>query len=82
MLRREGAPSDAEAAFQRGIHVAQEQRTRRWELRATTSLARMWHDQDRDKEARAALRGILGWFSEGFETADQREAAALLNALA
>jgi DNA-binding SARP family transcriptional activator/predicted ATPase/class 3 adenylate cyclase len=82
LLRREGALGDAEAAFQRAIHVAQEQGARGWELRATTSLARLWHAQDRDAEARAALGDIVGWFSEGFETADYREASALLTALA
>jgi DNA-binding SARP family transcriptional activator/predicted ATPase len=81
LLRGAGALGDAEAAFRHAIQVAQEQRARGWELRATTSLARLWHDQDRDEEAHAALSRILGWFSEGFETADHREAQALLQAL-
>jgi predicted ATPase/DNA-binding SARP family transcriptional activator len=81
LLRREGALADAEAAFRRAIEVAQEQRARGWELRATTSLARLWHDQGSDEQAHAALSGILGWFSEGFETADYREASALLKRL-
>ena len=82
LLRREGALDDAQAAFQRAIHIAQEQHTRGWELRAATSLACLWHEQGRDDEARAALYGIAGWFAEGHETADYQEASALLSALA
>jgi DNA-binding SARP family transcriptional activator/predicted ATPase len=81
LRRHQGAPDEAEADFQRAIQVAQEQRARAWELRATTGLARLWHDREKDSEARAVLRGILGWFSEGFETADYQEAQALLQAL-
>jgi tetratricopeptide (TPR) repeat protein len=79
LWRREGALGDAEAAFRLAVEVAQEQRARGWELRATTSLARLLHDQGRDKEAHAALSRILDWFTEGFETADYREASALLD---
>jgi len=79
LWRRKGALGDAEAAFRLAVEVAQEQRARGWELRATTSLARLLHDQGRDKEAHAALSRILGWFTEGFETADYREASALLD---
>jgi DNA-binding SARP family transcriptional activator/class 3 adenylate cyclase len=81
LLRREGALADAETAFRRAIEVAQEQHARGWELRATTSLARLWHDQERDEEAYAVLSEMLGWFSEGFGTADYQEAQASLQAL-
>jgi predicted ATPase len=74
----------AEACFQQAIAVAQRQETRSWELRATVSLARLWHSvqsQPKREEARQMLAEIYGWFSEGFDTADLQEARALLDAL-
>ncbi|MFN8485235.1 MAG: hypothetical protein U0768_19530 [Anaerolineae bacterium] len=68
----------AEACFHRAITIAQRQGARLWELRATISLARLWQRQGRGEEARQILAAILGWFSEGFETADLIEARALL----
>jgi predicted ATPase len=53
-----------------------------WELRAATSLARLWCDQGRSSDARELLAPIYGWFTEGFETADLGEARAMLDALA
>jgi len=55
---------------------------RAWELRATTSLARLWRDQGRRAEARDLLAPIYGWFTEGFATPDLKEAKALLSDLA
>jgi predicted ATPase len=74
----------AEACFQQAIAVAQRQEARSWELRATVSLARLWHSvqsQGKREEARQLLAEIYGWFSEGFDTADLQEARALLDAL-
>jgi predicted ATPase len=71
----------AEACFQNALDLARRQEARSWELRAATSLARLWHQQGHTAEAKALLGGIYGWFSEGFDTADLIEAKALLDAL-
>ena len=59
-----------------------EQEAKLWELRAAVSLARLWHDQGRRAEARDLLAPVYGWFTEGFDTADLKEAKALLDELA
>jgi predicted ATPase len=56
-------------------------RAKSWELRAATSLARLWHDQGRDAEAYDLLAPVYDWFTEGFDTADLKNAKALLEAL-
>jgi predicted ATPase len=61
--------------------VAREQRAQLWELRAATSLARLWRDQGKRNEARDLLAPIYGWFTEGFDTPDLKEAKALLEQL-
>jgi adenylate cyclase len=73
-----GHEREAEACFRRALEIARKQDARSWELRAATSLGRLLHRQGRIDEARALVRGICGWFSEGFDTADLREAKALL----
>uniref|UniRef100_UPI003F492FF7 adenylate/guanylate cyclase domain-containing protein n=1 Tax=Cupriavidus yeoncheonensis TaxID=1462994 RepID=UPI003F492FF7 len=69
---------EAEACFQRAITIAGRQEARSPELRAAVALSRLWQQQGRHDEARSLLRGTYGWFSEGFDTADLREARALL----
>jgi len=59
--------------------IAQNQRAKSWELRAATSLARLWHQQGKRQEASALLAPVYHWFTEGFDTVDLQEAKALLN---
>jgi predicted ATPase len=73
--------AEAEACFSRAIAVAREQGARLWELRAATSLARLWRDQGRHAETYDLLAPICGWFTEGFDTADLQDAKALLDGL-
>ena len=71
----------AEAYFERALAVARKQQAKSWELRAATSMARLWRDQGRNKEARDLLAPVYGWFTEGFDTLDLKEAKALLDEL-
>ena len=73
---------EAEACFHRAIDIARSQKARSWELRAATSLARLWQGQGRPDDARELLSPHYDWFTEGFETADLKAAKALLDALA
>jgi hypothetical protein len=79
------SPSDsaeAEASLRHALAVARDQEARFWELRAATSLARLWRDHDKRIEARDLLAPIYGSFTEGFDTRDLKEAAALVAELA
>jgi class 3 adenylate cyclase len=71
----------AEERFRESIKVAQKQSAKWWELRASKSLARLLRDTNRRDEAHAMLADIYGWFAEGFDTADLKDAKALLNEL-
>jgi len=62
--------------------VARRQSAKFWELRATNDLAQLWRDQGKGKEARELLASVYGWFTEGFDTRDLKEAKALLDELA
>ena len=62
--------------------MARKQQAKSWELRATMSMARLRRDQDKRDEARDLLAPVYGWFTEGFDTLDLKEAKALLDALA
>jgi tetratricopeptide (TPR) repeat protein len=77
----QSAVADAEALFQRSLKISRSRNERSLELRAATSLARLWQKQGRREEARSVLTGIYGWFTEGFDTADLRAAKHLLNEL-
>ncbi len=83
LLLRQNAYSTVEAqrCFQRAIEIARTQSAKSWELRATTSLARLLGKQNRREEARTMLAEIYGWFTEGFDTADLKDAKALLDEL-
>ena len=74
-------PAKAEDLFRIALAIAREQGTRGYELRAATSLARLWHEHGRAAEARDLLAPIYSWFTEGFDTADLKEAKALLDEL-
>jgi predicted ATPase len=73
---------DAEGRFRRALAVAREQQARFWELRAATSLARLWRNQDKRTEAHDLLAPIYNWFTEGFGTPVLQDAKALLDELA
>jgi predicted ATPase len=72
----------AEAAFGEAIEVSRGQQARLLELRAATSMARLWRDQGKRDEARELLAPVYNWFTEGFDTLDLKEAKALLDELA
>jgi predicted ATPase len=71
----------AEAYFERALAIAWQQQSKSWELRAAMSLARLWRDQGKRDEARDLLAPVYGWFTEGFDTLDLKEAKALLDDL-
>jgi predicted ATPase len=73
---------EAEACLHQALDVARRQQAKSWELRAATSLSRLWQQQGKRAEAHALLAPLYGWFTEGFDTADLQEAKALLEALA
>ena len=72
---------EAETAFEKALRIARGQQAKAYELRAATSLARLWGEQGRRAEARELLAPVYGWFTEGFDTADLKEAAMLLSEL-
>ena len=72
------APEAAQQSFRAAIEVARRQSAKTWELRATMSLARLLTGQNRRAEARTMLAEIYNWFTEGFDTADLKDAKALL----
>jgi predicted ATPase len=79
LLRQEPShPGEAQAALESAIEVARKQGAKSLELRATTSLARLLDRQGDPSEARAMLAEIYNWFTEGFDTADLKDAKALL----
>jgi predicted ATPase len=68
--------------FERALAVARKQQAKSWELRAAMSMARLWRDQGKRDEARELLAPVYGWFTEGFDTLDLKEAKGLLDELA
>ncbi len=73
--------AQAEQSFRTAIEISRRQNAKSWELRATTSLARLLEKQGKRDEARAMLADIYNWFTEGFDTADLKDAKALLEEL-
>jgi predicted ATPase len=81
LLLRQGRSEAAEQLYREALGIAQEQEAKLWELRAAVSLARLRRDQGRLTEARDLLAPVYGWFTEGFDTPDLKEAKALLDEL-
>ena len=83
LLLQQAVPdaAQAEACFQQALDVARQQQAKSWELRAATSLARLWQQQGKRQEAHDLLAPIYDWFTEGFDTLDLIDAKALLDAL-
>jgi len=78
LMSPEPDAAKAEACFERALAVARQQLAKSWELRAATSMARLWRNQGKPQQARELLAPIYGWFTEGFDTRDLKEAKALL----
>ncbi len=72
---------EAEEYFLKAIEIAQKQQAKSWELRAATSLARLWQQQGKRTEAHKLLSDVYNWFTEGFDTKDLQEAKALIEEL-
>jgi predicted ATPase len=77
----EPGSTKAEAYFERALAVARQQQAKSWELRAAMSMARLRRDQGKRNEARELLAPVYGWFTEGFDTRDLKEAKVLLEEL-
>ena len=82
LLSPESEKAKAAEYFDRALEVARKQQAKSWELRAAMSMARLWRDQVKRDEARDLLAPVYGWFTEGFDTLDLKEAKALLEQLA
>jgi predicted ATPase len=74
-------PEKAEGYFDRALAVARQQQAKSWELRAAMSMERLWRDQGKRNVARDLLAPIYGWFTEGFDTLDLKEAKNLIDEL-
>ena len=71
----------AETCFERALAVARSQQAKSWELRTSMSMARLWREQGKRNKARELLAPVYGWFTEGFDTLDLKQAKALLDEL-
>ena len=81
LLLQQSHEQQAEVCFQQAIDIAQKQEAKSWELRAATSLARLWKSQGKTAEARELLAPVYNWFTEGFDTTDLKDAQVLLESL-
>ena len=81
LISPEADTAKAEGYFDRALTVARQQQAKSWELRAALSMARLWRDQGKREEARELLAPVYGWFTEGFDTLDLKEAKTLLDEL-
>ena len=81
LLHDPSQKAEAEDFFQKALAIAVDQAAKSWELRATASLARLWQGQGKRQEAHALLAPVYDWFTEGFDTADLKDAKTLLDEL-
>jgi class 3 adenylate cyclase len=81
-FKSERDPTTAQAYFERALAVARAQQAKSWELRAAMSMARLWRGQGKPQQGHELLAPVCGWFTEGFDTLDLKEAKALLEELA
>ena len=81
LLLRQGQANLADELYRKALAIAEKQQAKLWELRAALSLARLRRDQGQATAARDLLAPIYGWFTEGFDTADLKDAKALLDEL-
>ena len=81
LLSRPAAETEAEDCFLRATQIAHQPHAKSWELRAATSLARLWQKQGRSEEAQQVLDPVYDWFTEGFDTPDLIGARSLLESL-
>ena len=82
LLLPEPDVAKTQACFERALEIARKQQAKSWELRAAMSMARLWRDQGRRAQARDLLAPVHGFFTQGFDTLDIKQAKALLNELA
>ena len=82
MLLSGNGDTKVQTYFERALAIARAQQAKSWELRAAMSMARLWRDQGKQNEARELLAPVYGWFTEGFDTPDLKNAKVLLDALA
>ncbi len=73
--------AEAESCFSQALDIARDQQAKSWELRSAMSLGRLWQQQKKQDEAHKLLSEVYGWFNEGFDTADLKDAKALLDEL-
>jgi predicted ATPase len=71
--------AEVAACFERALAIARKQKAKFWELRASVSLGRLWRDQGKRDEAHDLLAPIYGWFTEGFDISDLKEAKGVLD---
>ena len=81
LAQSDARQADAEACYIDAIDIARDQNAMMWELRASIRLAHLWHGQGKTNEARDLLAPVYSWFTEGFDTADLKDAKALLDEL-
>jgi predicted ATPase len=81
LMSPERDAAKADACFERALAVARAQQAKSWELRAAICMARLWREQGKRDEARELLAPVYGWFTEGFDTLDLKQAKALLDEL-
>ena len=81
LMSPEPDTAKAEEYFARALAVAREQQAQSWELRAATSMARLWREQGKRQPARDLLAPVYGWFTEGLDTLDLQQARKVLDEL-